>query len=335
MEIIKKMIDLRGMRSRILSFVYLMLVLQLCPVMAQAQTAPAMISFQGRLTDTLNNPLSGSHTVTFSIYNVLAGGSALWSETQTGVQVVNGAFSVQLGSVNPVTNAAFGAAAAYLEINVDGTTLSPREQLVSVPYAFNSRLLGGMDSGAFVSTGAVSQTIAGAKTFTGSIDMNGTGRIINLPAPAGPADSATKEYVDNKLVASTADLLTATQTFSGSNTFSSQLNVSSNIYISAGAINLHGNLVTTPAGLLDAAKLANTVPNEALDNSSVTKQGNIFNGAGQLVKLEASGKFPALDGSLIGNVYSSQDGAQNASILALAASTAPLVNAADWNTAYS
>jgi hypothetical protein len=39
------------------------------------------------------------------------------------------------------------------------------------------------------------------------------------------------------------------------------------------------------------------VPNANLDQSSVTKQGNAFNGANQLVKLDGTGKLPAVDGS--------------------------------------
>ena len=39
-------------------------------VPARAQSVPSLISFQGRLTDNLNNPLGGSHTFIFNIYPV-------------------------------------------------------------------------------------------------------------------------------------------------------------------------------------------------------------------------------------------------------------------------
>jgi len=37
-------------------------------------------------------------------------------------------------------------------------------------------------------------------------------------------------------------------------------------------------------------------------NSNITKQGNTFNGANQLVKLDVTGKLPAIDGSLLTNL---------------------------------
>lgn len=42
-----------------------------------------------------------------------------------------------------------------------------------------------------------------------------------------------------------------------------------------------------------------TLPNARLDSSSVTLQGNAFNGVSQLIRTDASGKYPALDGSNI------------------------------------
>lgn len=276
---------------------------------AYSQTVPAMISFQGRLTDTLNNPLEGNHNLVFAVYNVPAGGTPLWTETQSPVPAVNGMLTAQLGGVTPIPPEVFSGADAYLEITVDGTVLSPREHLITVPYAFNARLLDGNGAAAFVSTANVNQIIGGVKTFTGSIDMNGTGRILNLAPPASLTDAATKGYVDGTVQNSSAFILASTQTYTGTNTYLNQITVSSDIYISAGSINLHGNIVTTPAGLLDAAKLENLVPNALLDASSVTKQGNTFNGPDQLLRLDGTGRLPALDGSLLLNISSVAAGA--------------------------
>ena len=152
------------------------------PVLSLAQTVPSMISFQGRLTDTLNNPLEGSHDLVFKIYSAAAGGSPLWSETQNGIQASNGTFAAQVGGVTPIPAAVFGGAAAYLEITVDGTTLSPREQLITVPYAFNSQLLEGKDFTAFVST-YTSQTIQGTKTFSGPLNINSSAGLATTNQP--------------------------------------------------------------------------------------------------------------------------------------------------------
>lgn len=54
---------------------------------------------------------------------------------------------------------------------------------------------------------------------------------------------------------------------------------------------------------LNASQLTSgTVPNARLDSSSVTLQGNSFNGVSQLIKTDGTGKYPALDGSNITNI---------------------------------
>ena len=51
---------------------------------------PPQINFQGRLTDSSGNPLTGSNfDIKFLIYAAASGGTALWSETQTGISVSN------------------------------------------------------------------------------------------------------------------------------------------------------------------------------------------------------------------------------------------------------
>ena len=68
---------------------------------------PQKISYQGLLTTTSGTPVTdGSYTLQFDIYDSLAGGTSLWTETQTGVAVQRGTFSVVLGSVTPI-NLAF------------------------------------------------------------------------------------------------------------------------------------------------------------------------------------------------------------------------------------
>lgn len=67
-----------------------------------------------------------------------------------------------------------------------------------------------------------------------------------------------------------------------------------------GIMTASGTVITTAAGLLDATKLTNTVPNSALDTSSVTKQGNTFNTANKLLQLDGSAYVP--DANLSANV---------------------------------
>lgn len=59
-------------------------------------SSPDNINYQGYLTDSEGIPIDTDTSITFSLYSVGSGGSALWSDTQT-VNVSKGLFSVQLG----------------------------------------------------------------------------------------------------------------------------------------------------------------------------------------------------------------------------------------------
>jgi len=109
---------------------------------------PQRINYQGYLTDSGGNPVNGSVDIVFSIYDVAAGGTAIWTETQT-VVVNKGLFNVQLGSVTPLPS--FSGSPRYLGIKV-GTDpeMTPRQMLASAPYALNAESVGGLNSTAFV-----------------------------------------------------------------------------------------------------------------------------------------------------------------------------------------
>jgi hypothetical protein len=97
-------------------------------------------------------------------------GSSPWSEAQV-VEVNNGIYNVRLGGTNPIPAAIFSNYPAYLEVVVDGETLSPRAQMTSVAYAMNAELLGGHPASDFLST---------AHTHAFS-DISGTADITQVP----------------------------------------------------------------------------------------------------------------------------------------------------------
>src|SRR5438045_3745163 len=70
------------------------------PLASGASTA--VIPYQGRLTNAGGVPLSGSYTLTFKLYSVSSGGSALWAETQP-ITATNGLFNVLLGDTTPLS----------------------------------------------------------------------------------------------------------------------------------------------------------------------------------------------------------------------------------------
>ena len=108
---------------------------------ATSSGAPGLINYQGYLLDDAGEPVSSTVTFNFGLYPDASGGVSVWEETQTGVPVVDGSFSVMLGSVNPLSATDFDDVTRYLEVSVDtgvGPVAMPRQRLASVPYALQA-----------------------------------------------------------------------------------------------------------------------------------------------------------------------------------------------------
>ncbi len=108
--------------------------LLLAPCLAQADIAEIM-SYQGVLRDGSGNPVpDGSYNVTFRIYDVDTGGTALWSEGQP-LTATGGIINAYLGSVVPLNTLAFDVP-YWLAIAIEyGPELTPRTPFTTVPYA--------------------------------------------------------------------------------------------------------------------------------------------------------------------------------------------------------
>ncbi len=112
----------------------------------QSQTTPPIISYQGFLTDDTGQPVDGIKDLVFRIYASDSDPSALWQEMHAGVPVSAGDFAVLLGEFTPFGDDLFDSPDRWLEIEVEGVTLSPRQPFTSVPYALNADKLDGLDS---------------------------------------------------------------------------------------------------------------------------------------------------------------------------------------------
>ncbi len=157
--------------KRFCSFLALSAFLVLAPPSRAA--VPEAMSYQGVLTDGVGNPVpDGLYDLTFTLYDALVGGAPLWSETQSGISVTAGGFSVLLGSVVPLT-LPFDAS-YYLGISVGlDPELVPRIPLASSPYGLGLRL---------PFTGSVSSA---ASAFT--LDNSGGGPALTITGPSGDA----------------------------------------------------------------------------------------------------------------------------------------------------
>ena len=96
-----------------------------------------MINYQGKVTDSDGQPLDGTYSIQFCIYDQETGGTALWSETQS-VEVQNGIFNILLGSVDDFPSNLFNGAERWLQLEIEGEVLSSRQQIVSVVYALRA-----------------------------------------------------------------------------------------------------------------------------------------------------------------------------------------------------
>jgi hypothetical protein len=98
-------------------------------------TVAGKVNYQGRLTDPGGAPLSGTFPMRFQVYNDPAVGTLLWDSNVVNVDVDHGLFNVAL-SVDPTD---FDGQGLWLRIYVDGEWLSPRQELLPVPYALSLR----------------------------------------------------------------------------------------------------------------------------------------------------------------------------------------------------
>ncbi|MBN2466482.1 hypothetical protein JXD38_12755, partial [candidate division WOR-3 bacterium] len=149
------------------------------PVMGspEAITIPQLLSYQGRLTDTLGVPVADTlYAIRFRLYAQPSGGTQFWEEDQQ-LRTEAGLFSVLLGSVTPIGSVP-DAGALYLGMSVSGgAELVPRLRIASAAYAYlteraaNADLLQGKDT-----TGLDDRYVdeGQASSVTSNMIVNGT-----------------------------------------------------------------------------------------------------------------------------------------------------------------
>ena len=178
--------------------VVLAAVVVMCLVMVAGAGIPERINYQGRLTDRVTGfPLAGSHSLTLRIFDAELAGNLLWSETKAETADSTGVFTTILGSVNGI-NVAFDGP-CWLEVEVDGEVLSPRREMVSVPYSFRansadhavgSDSLGGHSADRFVLKGE-------AGSVTASMIVGGAGSGLDADKVDGEHANAFADTAHN------------------------------------------------------------------------------------------------------------------------------------------
>lgn len=112
--------------------------------LALACTMPAALAepftFQGYV-ESGGSPIDGDADLTFRIYDAASGGSQLGNTvTETNYPVADGVFTIDLDAG---TALAFDGDARFLEVEVNGQTLSPRLEILPAPLASSSNALRG------------------------------------------------------------------------------------------------------------------------------------------------------------------------------------------------
>ena len=120
-------------RSAIRSVLAWVVALALLAQPALAQV-PELINYQSRLTNSAGLPLNGAQSLVFRVYDAETAGTLLAETAAIPVTANQGLVSAKI----PAAASLFSGPGRWLEVAVNGETLSPRTQLLSVPYAFRS-----------------------------------------------------------------------------------------------------------------------------------------------------------------------------------------------------
>jgi hypothetical protein len=124
---------------------------------SQAPAIPAVVNYQGKLTDADGNARTGTYSMTFTIYSDESGSNPVWSETHS-VQVIDGLFNVLLGRDTALTPSTLNGD-RWLGVQVEtDPEMRPLEPLVSVPYALLANVTDGSITTAKIADGAVTGT---------------------------------------------------------------------------------------------------------------------------------------------------------------------------------
>lgn len=123
------------MKKAYCQIIAVLVIGMICAAQLAAQGVVGTLRIQGTLKNNNGQPVpDGAYALTFKIYTSEAGGTAIWTETQPVINLTGGVYSVELGTVTPLTPA-FDVP-YWLGVTIgSGAELQPRTALTAAPYA--------------------------------------------------------------------------------------------------------------------------------------------------------------------------------------------------------
>ena len=297
----------------------------------QANDVPRVISYQAALTDANGNPLrDDDYRITVRLYADKSGSQCIWHDTYH-VHSTRGVIDLSLGGgATPLPDGSAMSGSLWLGIQInDGDEIKNYSELTAAPYALN------------VPNGAITAQKMGTD-YVGSISINGQ----RVSSKGGDLNIITSDGLTATIDPTTNALLLGTnnqsaQTAKGSavesnSTITGNLTVVMNTLLNTG-LDGSGHTTQTSIGSNSAANpgilnlqqglssgghqislqtTTGTMSSDAVITlpaitGTATVQGNTFNGAGQLVQLDAFGKLSSgIADEFIANSPNQQSGSQ-------------------------
>jgi hypothetical protein len=157
--------------------------------------APALISYQGRLTDTAGQPVTTLVNIQFTFWDAPSGGALLGSfiDSDPVTPDAGGVYSTLIGDEGGtvIPESIFDVTAVWLNVQINGEDLLPRQRMVSVGHALRARhadtavtstralgadnadMLDGLNSAAFMPAAADNWVNTAGDTVTGNLIVTG------------------------------------------------------------------------------------------------------------------------------------------------------------------
>ena len=220
---------------------------------------PATFNYQGRLLDG-TNLVNGAQDFIVKLYTTDSGGTALYTETNASVSVVDGLYTFTVGDDAAGLPQVLTNATLYLELVVGTQTLAPRERLTSSAYSI---LAAGVQAGGVLSNMIAAGAVAGPHLANDAV--------VDAKVAAGANINPAK-------VNGTA--LTQLTTFNGDvNGLWNNLQIQAN---AVGPIELQANSVRSThiidGQIIDADVSATAAIQPAKINGTALTQGTVFAG---------------------------------------------------------